>query len=45
MTRLDLVEESNKSVWNVCIKFGTKTNIENSTILEEDMLWENHINR
>ena len=38
MTRLDLVEDSNQSVWNFCIKFDTSKNIENYTVLEENSI-------
>ena len=34
MTRLDLVEGLNQSVWNVYIKFNTWEKIENYTVLE-----------
>ena len=35
MTRLDWIEYSTQSVWNVSIKFDTWKKIENFTILEE----------
>ena len=43
MTRLDWVEDSTQSVWNVCIKFDTQKNIENFTVIEKIALRENHI--
>ena len=45
MTRLDWVEDSTQSVWNVFIKFDTWKNIENCNVLEETVLRENYVNR
>ena len=36
MTRLDRVEESNKSVWNVCIKYDTREEHWKLSIIEEN---------
>ena len=36
VTRLDLVEDSAQSVWNVGIKFDTWKNIENCTVIEQN---------
>ena len=36
MNRLDWVEESTQSVWNVCTKFDTWKNFEKSTVIEEN---------
>ena len=38
MTRLDWVEDSTQSVWNICNKFETWNSIENCTVLEENMV-------
>ena len=35
MTRLDWVEDSTQSVWNVSIKFYTRNNIEKCTVIQE----------
>ena len=45
MTWLYLVEDSTQSVWNVSIKFDTRKNTENCTVLEEKVSRENHMNR
>ena len=44
MTRLDLAENLNQSVWNICVKFDTLNNIENYSVLEKTVLRENHVN-
>ena len=36
MTRLDWVEDSTQSVWNISIKLDTLKNIENCTVIEEE---------
>ena len=36
MNRLDWIEDSTQSVWNVCINFDTQKNIENCTVLGEN---------
>ena len=53
MTRLDWVDDSTKSVWNVCIKFDTWKKHWKLSVLEvkqccskwETLLRENHVNR
>ena len=45
MTRLDLVEDSTQSVWNVCIKFDIWKEHWKLSVPEEKLLRENHVNR
>ena len=53
MTRLDWVEESNQSVWNVSIKFDTRKEQQKLSVLEgkqcqydcKTVPRENHVNR
>ena len=45
MTRLDWVEDSTQSVWNVCIKFDTLNNIKKCTVLEENRVKRKKLNR
>ena len=42
--RLDWVEYSTQSVWNVCNNFDTLNNIENCIVIEEKLLRESHVN-
>ena len=45
MTIIDWVEDSNQSVWNICIKFDTWNNIEKYTVIIKKLFREIHINR
>ena len=44
MNKINWVEDSNKSVWNVCIKFDTWKNIEKFTVIEENSVKKKHVN-